>query len=180
MTATVLAVHMSAEHSFSKTSRDQITLLTGIGVDGDAHSGATVKHRSRVRRDPKQPNLRQVHLLHEEVFEELSTDGYDLVPGEIGENITTRGVDLLTLPRDTVLWIGSTVAVRITGFRAPCVLMDRHKPGLMKAFLYDGPDGKKLGKSGVMSVVEVGGNVSAGDEIRIELPMEPHFSLEKA
>ena len=114
MFAKVVAVHKSSEHSFTKSSCDQIKLIAGIGVEGDAHSGEKVKHRSRVRRDPLQPNLRQVHLLHEEFFPELSADGFDLVPGEIGENITTRGIDLLGLPRDTVLWIGSTVAVRIT------------------------------------------------------------------
>ena len=175
----VVAVHASSTHSFSEQSSGQIELVTGIGVRGDAHAGETVKHRSRVRRDPNQPNLRQVHLIPGELFDELRSKGFNVQPGDVGENITTSGIDLPGLPRDAVLWIGETAAVRLTGLRNPCVQLDRFQPGLMKACIGLDAEGKQILKAGVMSVVLVDGLIRAGDEIRIELPPEPHFALER-
>src|SRR5512134_1709343 len=105
MTAIVLAVHRSRTHSFSKPTALSIRLIAGIGVEGDAHAGETVKHRSRVARDPTQPNLRQVHLIHAELHDELRAAGFNVGPGDMGENITTRGLDLLALPTGALLRI---------------------------------------------------------------------------
>ena len=174
----VLSVSTSATHSFSKARALSLSLLAGLGVAGDAHCGPTVKHRSRVARDATQPNLRQVHLIHDELFEELQAKGFSVGPGEMGENITTRGVDLLTLPLDTELAIGDDVVLRLTGLRNPCVQIDRFRKGLMKAVLDRAPDGALVRKSGVMSIVVVGGTVMAGDPIRVRLPAEPHRVLE--
>jgi MOSC domain-containing protein YiiM len=179
MSATVSGLHLSSSHSFSKESRDEVTLIEGVGVEGDAHAGETVKHRSRVRYDPTQPNLRQVHLLHSEVFTELAEKGFQVGPGDIGENVTTEGIELLSLPRDTILWLGDTAAVRITGLRNPCVQLDRYQEGLMNGLLDKDSNGALIRKAGIMSVVLYGGIVRVGDEIRIELPEEPHFALER-
>jgi MOSC domain-containing protein YiiM len=150
----------------------QITLLAGLGVEGDAHCGVTVKHRSRVARDPTQPNLRQVHLVHSELFEELSSKGYRVLPGQMGENITTRGIELLALPVGTELHVGATAVVRLTGLRNPCTQLDRFKPGLMSAVLERGAHGALVRKAGVMSVVVTGGVVRPGDTIGVKLPAE--------
>lgn len=178
MTARVLSVHASPDHAFSKARRAAITLIAGHGVAGDAHSGVTVKHRSRVARDPTQPNLRQVHLIHAELFEELAGRGFAVAPGQLGENITTAGIDLLSLPRDTRLRVGSAV-LRITGLRNPCWQLDHFQHGLMAAVLDRAPDGALIRKSGVMAVVEAGGAVQPGDALTVELPAEPHWRLEK-
>ncbi len=175
----VVAVHRSAVHAFSKDTVESVRLLEGLGVEGDAHAGATVKHRSRVRRDPTQPNLRQVHLIHEELLAETRAHGYDVAPGALGENITTRGVDLLELPRDARLHLGPTAVVRITGLRNPCSQIDDFQPGLLNVVLEKRPDGDVVRKTGVMGVVEAGGEVRPGDEIRVELPPEPHARLER-
>lgn len=177
--STVTALHLSPKHTFSKCSVPTATLIEGIGIEGDAHAGETVKHRSRVRFDPLQPNLRQVHLLHAEVFDELATKGFQVDPGDIGENVTTRNIDLLSLPRDTVLWLGENAAVRLTGLRNPCVQLDRFQDGLMKALLEKDEFGNLIRKAGVMSVVLYGGHVKVNDEIRVELPAEPHFAMDK-
>ena len=151
MRGVVVAVSASATHTFSKTGCEQIALRAGHGVEGDAHGGTTVKHRSRVKRDPTQPNLRQVHLIHSELFAELAAQGFDITPGLLGENITTQGLDLLGLPAGTVLGIGD-VALCITGLRNPCAQLDRYRPGLMQAVLARAPDGSLIRKAGVMSV----------------------------
>jgi len=161
----VVAVHRSGSHSFSKHAEDSITLVAGLGVAGDAHAGATVKHRSRVRRDPNQPNLRQVHLLHAELFEELMAAGFALWPGDLGENVTTRGVDLLALSAGARLRLGAQAVVQVTGLRNPCSQLDRFQPGLMAAVLERRPDGTLVRKAGVMAVVVQGGDVAAGDPI---------------
>ena len=179
MTGVVVAVSVSATHSFSKTTAPHIVLLEGLGVEGDAHSGVTVKHRSRVAQDPSQPNLRQVHLIHGELFGELSTRGFDVRPGQMGENITTQGIDLLALPVDTELRIGNDAMVRLTGLRNPCTQLDRFKRGLMSAVLDRTPDGNVIRKAGVMSIVVTGGVVRPGDAIEIRLPARPHRELER-
>lgn len=177
MAAIVVAVSASPSHSFSKQRREHITLLTGLGVEDDAHCGTTVKHRSRVARDPTQPNLRQVHLLHEELLAELQASGFAVAPSDLGENITTRGIDLLKLPQGTRLRIGSAV-VEITGLRNPCVQIDRFQKGLKAAVVGRAEDGSLVRKAGVMGVVAEGGQVRPHDAILVELPADPHSALE--
>jgi len=174
----VVSVSTSASHSFSKSGVPEITLLEGVGVAGDAHCGTTVQHRSRVKRDPSQPNLRQVHLMHAELFDELAAKGFDVKPGELGENITTSGVDLLALPADTELRIGETALVRLTGLRNPCYQIDGFQKGLMAAVLDRDAEGGLVRKAGVMAVVLAGGVVRSGDEVRVRLPSGPHRALE--
>jgi MOSC domain-containing protein YiiM len=177
MSGLVTAVSRSATHTMTKPNEDSIRLLEGLGVEGDAHLGTTVKHRSRVRRDPTQPNLRQVHLIHEELIDELREFGFDLVPGQMGENVTTRGVDLLGLPTGTRLHLGATAIIEVTGLRNPCDQLDGIQPGLMKATLDRDADGNLIRKAGVMAIVILGGDVHANDPIRVELPDEPHTPL---
>ncbi|MBA3709593.1 MAG: MOSC domain-containing protein [Planctomycetes bacterium] len=173
----VLSVNRGGSHSFSKTPVWGIRLLAGIGVEGDVHAGPTVTHRSRVARDPQQPNLRQVHLLHSELFTELTPAGFALGAGDIGENITTSGIDLLALPSGTRLHVGATAVIVITGLRTPCVQLDRFKPGLMKAMIGRDACGAVIRKSGVMGIVAAGGDVAAGDPISVELPSGPHQAM---
>jgi len=174
----VTAVSLSKGHHFSKPNALEIRLLSGLGVAGDAHLGVTVKHRSRVAKDPTQPNLRQVHLLHEELFDELQARNFVVKPGEMGENVTTRGVDLLGLPTGTRLHLGQHAVVEVTGLRNPCVQIDRFQQGLMAATLDKDADGNLIRKAGVMSVVLADGDVRAGDAIRIVLPEGPHRPLQ--
>jgi MOSC domain-containing protein YiiM len=177
MTPTIVAVSRSATHTMSKANQTSIRLIEGLGVEGDAHAGATVKHRSRVRRDPGQPNLRQVHLVAAELLEELTAAGYDLVPGRMGENITTRGIDLLGLPRGTKLRLGSEAVIEVTGLRNPCNQLDGLRAGLMAATLDRDAEGNLVRKAGVMAIVVAGGIVSAGDSITVELPTGAHVTL---
>lgn len=174
----VTAVSLGEKHEFSKPPRIGIRLLAGLGVEGDAHLGVTVKHRSRVAKDPTQPNLRQVHLIHEELFDELKAAGFDIGAGSIGENITTRGIDLLGLPRGARLHIGPAAVVDVTGLRNPCRQLNDYRPGLMQAVLGRDAAGHLIRKAGIMSVVLAEGEVRAGDPIRIELPAGPHQRLE--
>jgi MOSC domain-containing protein YiiM len=173
----VAAVHRSASHSFSKFAEEAIVLVEGLGVQGDAHEGRTVKHRSRVKRDPTQPNLRQVHLVHAELFEELLAADFAVWPGDLGENITTRGLDLLSLPEGTRLRLGADALVEITGLRNPCVQLDRFQPGLMAAVLGRDANGELVRKAGVMAIVVAGGEVKGGDAIDVLLPEAPHQRL---
>lgn len=175
--AVVVAVAASAAHRFSKAVTPEIELVTGLGVAGDAHQGTTVKHRSRVARDPTQPNLRQVHLLHAELLDELAGAGFHVAPGDIGENVLTRGLDLLALPRGAVLQLGNEAVVLVTGLRNPCLQLDRFQPGLMAATLDRDVQGNLVRKAGVMAVVLMGGTVRAGDAIGVTLPVE-HTALE--
>jgi len=177
MDGVVTAVSRSDGHTFSKPVCASIYLLAGLGVDGDAHCGTTVKHRSRVRVDPDQPNLRQVHLIHSELHDELRAAGFDVAAGKMGENITTRGVDLLALPTGTLLTIGSNAVLEITGLRNPCYQLDDFQPGLLAAVLHSDEDGNLVRKAGVMGVVVIGGEVRPGDPIRVEFPPEPHQTL---
>ena len=175
----VEAVSRSSGHTFTKPTQPGIVLLEGLGVEGDAHAGVTVRHRSRVRRDPSQPNLRQVHLIHAELFDELRAAGYELEPGFVGENVTTRGVDLLGLPTGTLLRLGERGAVvEVTGLRNPCTQLDGFRPGLMRAVLDRDADGGLVRKAGIMGVVVGGGAVRPGDPIAVELPAGPHRRLE--
>ena len=173
----VLAVSLRHGHHFSKTPSFSIRLLTGLGVAGDAHMGETVKHRSRVRKDPTQPNLRQVHLMHAELFDELRGKGFAVQPGDLGENLTTSGIDLLALPTGTRLHLGATAVLEITGLRNPCVQLDGFQKGLMAATLDKDVDGKLIRKAGIMSIVLVDGDIRPGDAIRVELPELTHQAL---
>ncbi|MCC6456318.1 MAG: MOSC domain-containing protein [Caldilineaceae bacterium] len=177
MGAKVTAVSCSGTHTFSKPNQASIRLLAGLGVEGDAHLGETVKHRSRVARDPSQPNLRQVHLIHAELHDELQATGFAVSAGEMGENITTRGIDLLTLPTHTRLHLGESAVIEVTGLRNPCAQLDGLQPGLMAAVLDHDEQGNLIRKSGIMGIVLTGGEVRPGDPIHIELPPEPHQSL---
>jgi MOSC domain-containing protein YiiM len=154
-----------------------ITLLAGLGVQGDAHAGVTVKHRSRVARNPAQPNLRQLHLIHAELFDELAGQGFAVAPAELGENVTTRGIDLLALPRGTRLHLGESAIVEVTGLRNPCHQIDDWQPGLMAALLGRDAAGGLVRKSGVMAVVLAGGVLRPGDPILSVLPPAPHEAL---
>jgi MOSC domain-containing protein YiiM len=174
----VTAVAASPGHTFSKPTLPSITLLAGLGVAGDAHNGATVKHRSRVRRDPTRPNLRQVHLIHEELHDELRAAGFDVAAGDLGENVTTRGVDLLALPVGTLLRLGAEAVVEVTGLRNPCVQLDAFQAGLTAAVLDRDAQGELVRKAGVMSVVRADGDVRPGDAIAVELPSGPRRPLE--
>jgi MOSC domain-containing protein YiiM len=177
MSGMITAVSRSAAHTFSKSTQDSIRLLTGLGVEGDAHMGETVKHRSRVARNPNQPNLRQVHLVHAELLDELRNAGFTVSAGEIGENVATRGIDLLGLPTGTRLHLGATAVVEVTGLRNPCAQLDRFQPGLMAAVLDRDAQGRLIRKAGIMGIVLTGGDVRPDDPIRVELPPEPHRSL---
>lgn len=174
----VAAVSRAAEHTFSKCNEDRIRLLAGLGVEGDAHLGRTVQHRSRVARDPSQPNLRQVHLIHAELHDELRARGFDVKPGVMGENVTTRGVDLLALPKGTRLSLGAEAVVEVTGLRNPCIQLDRFQQGLTAAVLDVDEEGNLVRKTGVMAVVLTSGDVRPGDGIAVELPSAPHSRLQ--
>ncbi|HVX43433.1 MAG TPA: MOSC domain-containing protein [Mycobacteriales bacterium] len=175
---TVIAVSSDARHRFSKPNQRRIRIVEGIGVEGDAHSGATVQHRSRVARDPSQPNLRQVHLIHAELHEELRDHGFTVTAGDMGENVTTRGVDLLGLPTGARLTLGPEAVIEITGLRNPCTQLNDFAPGLMKAVLGRDETGAVVRKAGVMAVVLRSGDVRPGDGIGVELPPRPHRPLE--
>lgn len=174
--ATVVAVCASPGHTMRKPVQEAIRLVAGLGVEGDAHQGVTVKHRSRVARDPSQPNLRQVHLIHAELHEELLANGFTVEPGQMGENITTRGLDLLGLPNGARLRVGEAV-IEITGLRNPCAQLEGIQPGLMAAVLDRDAAGNLVRKAGVMGTVATGGEVRPGDAITVELPLEPHLPL---
>lgn len=178
MGGAVIAVSCSREHTCSKPNQESIQLLTGLGVEGDAHLGEWVQHRSRVARDPTQPNLRQVHLIAAELHDELRAAGFSVLAGQMGENITTRGIDLLRLPTRTRLYLGDTAVIEVTGLRNPCVQLDQFQSGLMAAVLERDEHGTLIRKAGIMAIVVEGGEVRPGDPIRVELPPEPHRSLE--
>lgn len=169
--ARVQAVAAHDAHMFSKPLREEIVLLAGLGVEGDAHCGETVKHRSRVARDPTQPNLRQVHLIQSELFSELEGGGFVVRPGDLGENVTTQGIDLLSLSQGTLLQLGTQAQVEVTGLRNPCIQIDQFAKGLMQAVFDRAADGSLIRKAGVMAIVRQGGVIRPGD--RIQVVMQP-------
>ncbi|OEU88190.1 molybdenum cofactor biosysynthesis protein [Streptomyces abyssalis] len=179
MSGMVTAVSSNGQYSFTKPNRGSITLLAGLGVEGDVHAGVTVKHRSRVAQDPTQPNLRQVHLIHEELFAEVGEEGFAVAPGELGENITTRGIDLLGLPAGTLLRIGDEAVLEVTGLRNPCLQIDNFQEGLLKQVVGRDEAGNVVRKAGIMSIVKEGGTVRPGDTIKAERPNGPHRALER-
>ncbi|HEX7167243.1 MAG TPA: MOSC domain-containing protein [Acidimicrobiales bacterium] len=173
----VVAVSRSSTHTMAKPNVDRITLVADHGVEGDAHAGATVRHRSRVERDPTQPNLRQVHLIHAELHDELAADGFAIAPGQMGENVTTRGIAVLGLPTGARLRLGATAVVEVTGLRNPCGQLDGIQQGLKGAVLDRDEHGELVRKAGVMAVVVAGGDVAPGDPVVVELPPHPHDPL---
>ena len=173
-----MAVSRAPAHNMRKPNQIFIRLLPGLGVEGDAHCGATVKHRSRVARDPTAPNLRQVHLIHAELIDELAAAGFELSPGEMGENITTRGLDILALPTGAKLRLGPDAVIEVTGLRNPCSQLDGIQKDLMAATLDRDAKGNIIRKTGVMAIVLKGGEIRAGDPIAVELPAEPHQPLQ--
>lgn len=179
MSARVVAVHRSDSHSFSKESVDAVELLAGLGVAGDAHAGARVKHRSRVKADPTQPNLRQVHLMHSELFDHLAESDFVVTPGDLGENVTTEGLDLLGLPVGTTLAVGPDALITFTGLRNPCGQLNGFADGLLKHLVYQDESGETVRLAGVMSVVVRSGTIRPGDSIAVSLPPEPHHPMER-
>lgn len=179
MDAQVIAVGRDAGHAFSKPTQTSIRLLAGLGVEGDAHCGATVKHRSRVAADPTQPNLRQVHLIHGELLDELNAAGFGIAPGQMGENVTTRGIDLLGLPVGARLRLGEEAEIEVTGLRNPCAQIEAFRPGLLKAVLGRDAQGRLIRKAGIMGIVLAGGAIRPGDRIGTILPAEPHRALDR-
>ena len=170
MNSIVVSVSKDSEHRFSKRPTNSITLVAGIGIEGDAHAGKTVQHLSRVAVDPEKPNLRQVHLMHSELLEELNEQGFDVGPSDLGENITTKGIDLLSLPTGTHLAVGSGAVIEITGLRNPCQQIERFMPGMLKEVLRKEPGGSILKRAGVMGIVKKSGTIGVGDCIQIILP----------
>jgi MOSC domain-containing protein YiiM len=174
----VMAVSSSTSHTFSKQRQRSVTLLRGFGVQGDAHAGQTIQHQSRLARNASAPNVRQVHLMTSEVQSELRDQGYDVAPGDLGENITTAGMPLLELPTGTLLRVGVRAVVEVTGLRNPCKQLDGRAPGLMAALLGRDNHGGLVRKAGVMSIVREGGVVNEGDPIVVEHPPLPHVPLQ--
>ena len=179
MAGIVIAVSRSATHTFGKQAQNNIRLLTGLGVEGDAHLGATVQHRSRLASDPSQPNLRQVHLIHSELHDELNASGFSVSAGQMGENITTRGINLLTLPVGTILSIGYDAVIEVTGLRNPCYQLDDFQPGLMAAVITRDAQARLIRKSGIMGIILSGGEIRPGDKIHVDLPPLPYRELDR-
>ena len=179
MNGKVIAVHRSPIHKFSKDRVESIHLIKGEGVEGDAHCGKLMKHRSRTKQVPIPPNLRQVHLMHNELFAELEGKGFKVLPGQIGENITTEGIDLLSLPKGTKLSIGNNAVIEITGLRNPCNQLNDFQEGLLAAVLDKDDEGRLIRKSGIMGIVLEAGRIKEGDDIYVDLPDGPHIPLER-
>jgi len=179
LSAVVLSVNRDSAHRFTKPSCEAITLLEGLGVAGDAHLGVTVQHRSRVAADPTQPNLRQVHLIHSELFAEVAAVGFTLRPGDMGENVTTAGIDLLALPRGARLLIGPDALIEVTGLRNPCAQINAFEPGLLKTMVGHDDKGRVIRKAGIMGIVLQSGVIRPGDKITVALPQEPHHALDR-
>ncbi|MEU9375057.1 MOSC domain-containing protein [Streptomyces sp. NPDC048255] len=177
--AQVAAVSSNGVYSFTKPTRESITLLAGLGVEGDVHCGVTVKHRSRVAQDPTQPNLRQVHLIHRELFDEVAGSGFSVEPGQLGENVTTEGIDLLGLPTGALLRFGEEAVVEVTGLRNPCLQIDAFQHGLLKEVVSRDELGRLVRKAGIMGVVRQGGTIRPGDSITVTLPPAPHTPLDR-
>jgi MOSC domain-containing protein YiiM len=176
-TGSVVSVNVSAEHRFSKEPVGAAELVAGVGVVGDCHAGARVQHRSRVRADPTQPNLRQVHLIGRELFDDLRDAGYDVGPARLGENLTTAGLDLHGLPTGTVLAVGGDVLLALTGLRNPCAQINGLGAGLQRQLVTVDPGGHPVVRGGVMAVVLRGGRVAVGDAVRASVPTGPHHPL---
>jgi MOSC domain-containing protein YiiM len=170
---TVVAVASKEKHEFSKRTRHAITLVEDHGVEGDVHAGRVIQHRYLAKKMPVMPNNRQVHLIASELFTELGLSGFNVSPGELGENITTAGLDLTNLPLGTRLRLGSSAVVEITGLRTPCSLIDRFQKGLKRAMIMKHEQPRF--RCGVLGVAKATGKIAPGDPIIVELPS---FSLQ--
>lgn len=179
MIGKVASLALDGEHRFSKRPVARVELIEGVGIAGDAHAGRTVRHRSRVAVDPGQPNLRQVHLIHAELLDELREKGFQIASGALGENVLTRGLDLLGLPRGTLLRIGQAAVVEVTGLRNPCSQIEGFRPGLLAELVGRDPQGGLIRRAGIMGIVVAGGSVEVGDRIEAELPPLPHRALDR-
>lgn len=179
MTGQVESVNRDSKHEFSKVPQPSIQLLQGLGVEGDAHAGTTVQHLYLIKKDASKPNLRQVHLIHAELLDEVNGKGFRVQAADLGENILTRGVDLLGLPRGTKLHLGEQAVMEVTGLRNPCSQIENFQTGLLKEMVQKDAGGNPVFRCGIMSVVLTGGEVNPGDAIRVELPAEPHLPLER-
>jgi MOSC domain-containing protein YiiM len=175
---TIFAISRAAQHGFSKQPQPSLRLIAGEGIEGDAHRGVTTQHLYLKRKDPTLPNLCQVHLIASELLEELAVKGFALEPGELGENILTSGIELLALPRGTLLHLGQEAIVEVTGLRTPCSQIDGHRKGLQE-HLWGERDatGKRPRRAGIMSIVLSGGVIHPNDAIRVTLPPGPHQPL---
>ena len=160
MPTQVVGVHSSPEHTFTKQAQSSIELVAGIGVQGDAHAGATVKHSYLLRKKPEKPNLRQVHLIASELIDELRLEGFNVERGSMGENITTSGVQLTSLPHGTRLVFASGAAIELTGIRTPCKQLNGFQDGLLAPPLYTRP--------AVFGGLEVPEVLLSGDHKKIE------------
>ena len=174
----VTAVAASPTHSFTKTLQPAITLVAGLGVKGDAHYGEKIQHLYDMRKDPSQPNTKQVHLIHSELFDEVAAKGFTVTPGDLGENITTRGIDLLSLPESAQLHIGECI-ITVTGLRGPCKKINRFGDGLLNEMIVPRKDGPPILKCGIMGVIDKGGEIRAGDGIKVVLPDGPHINMKR-
>jgi MOSC domain-containing protein YiiM len=172
----VSGVYVNDKHTFSKSSKAAIRLIKDFGVEGDCHAGPVDQHLFHLRRFGQHPNLRQVHLIHTELFDELALKGHAVRPGDLGENIATRNIELLKLPVGTRLRLGPEAIVELTGLRNPCRQIEAFQPGLLKHVLESTSAGL-VRKAGVMSIVIQGGVVQPGDSIGVELPPLPHEPL---
>lgn len=177
MTPTIIGLACDSEHRFSKRPCATLRLIAGLGVEGDAHVGVLVQHLSRMAKQPTAPNLRQVHLIHAELFDELAVAGFSVGPAQLGENVTTRAFDLLGLSQGTRLKLGAEAVIEITGLRNPCHQINGLAPGLMQAVLDYAADGSLIRKSGVMAVVITGGLVAVGDGIQLQSVPLGHIQL---
>ena len=175
----VQSLSFDSQHQFSKKPCNVLSFISGLGIEGDAHNGKTVQHLSRVKADPSQPNLRQVHLIHSELLIELQAKGFNVTAGSLGENVLTQGIDLLSLPKDTLLHLGEKVVLQVTGLRNPCAQLDNYQKGLTKAVLDKDESGSLIRKAGIMAIVLKGGSVQLDDAIKVELPEKPYQKLER-
>jgi MOSC domain-containing protein YiiM len=175
----VVALHLSESHSFSKQSVEEVELVAGVGVVGDAHAGPLVQHRSRVAADPTQPNLRQVHLIGTELFDVLAAAGHRVLPGDLGENVTTEGVELHDLAVGSLIRLGETCLIAVTGLRNPCAQIEAFRPGLLKQVTHRDGTGALVRRAGIMGIVLLGGNVRVGDGIEVQLPPGPPRPLDR-
>jgi MOSC domain-containing protein YiiM len=173
----VVGLSKSSGHDFSKQACTSVELVAGLGVAGDCHAGVTVQHLSRLAVDPTRPNLRQVHLIHAELLDELRLSGFDIAPGDLGENITTCGIDLLALPKGSLVRLGADAVVEVTGLRNPCKQIEAFRTGLLGQVVGKSPDGAVIRKTGVMAIVRCGGTIAVGDGLELELPQGPHEAL---
>ena len=157
--AAVVGLSIDDGHHFSKRAVERVTMVAGVGIEGDVHAGPLVQHRSRVRVDPNQPNLRQVHLIDDAVFAVAASAGFEIDHGDLGENVTVSGLDVHGLAVGTMLRLGESAFVAVTGLRNPCGQINGLRPGLLDV-LRRADGGDIVRRAGIMGVVVRGGEVA--------------------